>query len=571
MADPQISQITQTQTTIPDYARPYVENMLGTGASLVYNYVNPATGQIEYDPDTNLPIPQGFQPYQQYQGERVAQFSPLQQQAFAQAAQMQSAPQLQDATAMAGLAGLRALGYGYTPGQFTNQFVRPQQFQPSEFTAPAVSTRDLQQYQMGPAERVVGSSVSAPTMQAAQTGYAPGLQTYQMGPAERVRTQSLTRPGAVESYMSPYMQNVVDIEKREAQRMADIAGTRRGQAFARAGAFGGSRQAIENAEAQRNLATQMGDIQSRGLQSAYQQAQQQFNAEQAARIQAQLANQQAGLQTGSQNLAAALGVQQLGTQTGLQTSLANLNAQQQAAVQNQAAQLQAQGLTAQQALQAALANQQAGLTTGQQNLAAALSTQQLGTQQGLQAQLANQAAQLQAQQLAEQSKQYGYGQQMQAAGLGAQYGQAAQQLGEQSAQFGAGLGLQGLQTAMGAAGQLGQLGSTQFGQNLGINQLLSQYGGQQQQQAQNILGTQYQDFLNFQNYPYKQMGFMSDMLRGLPLAQTASTMYQQPPSLLGQVAGAGIAAKGLGLFAKGGEVSSKPAGLADLAIYNMGV
>lgn len=571
MADPQISQITQTQTTIPDYARPYVENMLGTGASLVYNYVNPATGQIEYDPDTNLPIPQGFQPYQQYQGERVAQFSPLQQQAFAQAAQMQSAPQLQDATAMAGLAGLRALGYGYTPGQFTNQFVRPQQFQPSEFTAPAVSTRDLQQYQMGPAERVVGSSVSAPTMQAAQTGYAPGLQTYQMGPAERVRTQSLTRPGAVESYMSPYMQNVVDIEKREAQRQADIAGTRRGQAFARAGAFGGSRQAIENAEAQRNLATQMGDIQSRGLQSAYQQAQQQFNAEQAARIQAQLANQQAGLQTGSQNLAAALGVQQLGTQTGLQTSLANLNAQQQAAVQNQAAQLQAQGLTAQQALQAALANQQAGLATGQQNLAAALSTQQLGTQQGLQAQLANQAAQLQAQQLAEQSKQYGYGQQMQAAGLGAQYGQAAQQLGEQSAQFGAGLGLQGLQTAMGAAGQLGQLGSTQFGQNLGINQLLSQYGGQQQQQAQNILGTQYQDFLNFQNYPYKQMGFMSDMLRGLPLAQTASTMYQQPPSLLGQVAGAGIAAKGLGLFAKGGEVSSKPAGLADLAIYNMGV
>ena len=196
MADPQISQITQTQTTIPDYAKPYVENMLGTGASLVYNYVNPATGKIEYDPDTNLPIPQGFQPYMQYQGERVAQFSPLQQQAFAQAAQMQSAPQLQDATAMAGLAGLRALGYGYTPGQATNQFVRPQQFQPSEFTAPGVSTRDLQMYQMGPADKVVGSTVQAPTMQAAQTQYTPEISAFQMGPAERVRTQSFAAPGS---------------------------------------------------------------------------------------------------------------------------------------------------------------------------------------------------------------------------------------------------------------------------------------------------------------------------------------------------------------------------------------
>jgi hypothetical protein len=93
---------------------------------------------------------------------------------------------------------------------------------------------------------------------------------------------------------------------------------------------------------------------------------------------------------------------------------------------------------------------------------------------------------------------------------------------------------------------------------------------------QNILGAQYQDFLNFQNYPYKQLGFMSDIIRGVPLTQTGSALYQQPPSAIGQIAGAGIAAKGLGLFAKGGEVEDaeyrdKPAGLADLAIYNMGV
>lgn len=576
MAEPQVIQ--QTQTTIPDYARPYVENMLGTGASLVYNYINPATGKIEYDPDTNLPIPQGFQPYMQYQGERVAQFSPLQQKAFSQAEQMRAAPQLTDATALAGTVGTRALGYGYTPGTFTNQFVRPQQFQPSSFTAPGVSTSDLKQYQLGAAERVMPMTVQSPTIQAAQAQYAPELRAYQMGPAQQVRTQSFAAPGYAGAYMSPYMQSVVDIQQREAQRQADIAATARGQRYARAGAFGGARQAIENAEAARNLAMQKGDIQATGLQSAYQQAQQQFNAEQAARLQASLANQQAGLTVGQQNLASALGTQQLGTQTGLQTALANLNASQQAAVQNAANQLQAYGLTAQQALQAALANQQAGITTGTQNLAAQLGTQQLGAQQNLQAQLANQQAQLQAQQLAEQSKQYGYGQQMQAAGLGAQYGQAAQQLNEQSAQFGAGLGLQGLQTALQSAQQLGQLGQTQFGQNLGLNQLLAQYGGQQQQQAQNILGTQYQDFLNFQNYPYKQMGFMSDMLRGLPMSQTASTMYQQPPSMTSQLAGLGTAAFGASkLFGMkaGGAVEDvayrdKPAGLADLAIYNMG-
>jgi hypothetical protein len=69
-------------------------------------------------------------------------------------------------------------------------------------------------------------------------------------------------------YMDPYMQNVVDIQQREAQRQADIAGTQRGAEAVKSGAFGGSRQAIVDAEAARNLATQKGDIQARGLQDA---------------------------------------------------------------------------------------------------------------------------------------------------------------------------------------------------------------------------------------------------------------------------------------------------------------
>lgn len=455
MADPVPSQIVEQQAGFAPVVAPYAERLLGRAESMFED------------------------PYMQYQGERFAQFTPLQQQAFAGAQAMEAAPQLRDASAMAGQAGLQALAYNqYKPSQFGNFYQPVQSYQPSSFTAPGISTRDL-------------------TM-------------YQMGPAERVYTDSVTGRGTMGQYMSPYMQNVVDIQQREAQRQADIAATARGQKYARAGAFGGARQAIENAEAARNLAMQKGDIQAMGLQQAYQQGTQQFNAEQAARLQAQLANQQAGITMGGQNLQAALG------------------------------------------------------------------TQQFGAQQDLQARLAEQQARMQAQQMAEQSRQFGYGQLMQQAGLGAQYNQAAAQLGEQSRQYGAGLGLQGLQTALQSAGQLGQLGQNQFGQNMAINQLQAQYGGQQQQQAQNILGAQYQDFLNYQNYPYKQLGFMADILNRAPVSQMGQTVYQQPPSMLGQLAGAGIAAKGFGLFAKGGAVEDaayrdKPAGLADLAIYNMGV
>jgi hypothetical protein len=343
MADPVLQQIQQTQTTIPDYAKPYVEELLGSAQGLT---------------DINQ------NPYMQYMGERQAQFTPLMQQSYENAALMQGSPQLRDATAMAGEAGLGALNTGYTYNPF--------------------------------------------------------------------QTKSYTSPGMAESYMSPYMQNVVDRQQQNAQRQADIAAQSQQAQAARAGAFGGSGDYIMRAQAAGNLARQKGDIQAQGLQNAYQQGMGQFNAEQAA------------------------------TQAA-----ANLNAQQ--------------------------------------------------------------------------------------------------------GQFGAGLGLQGLQTALTASNALGNLGNTQYQQNMGINQMQNQYGLQQQQQTQNILNTQYQDYLNAQNYPYKQLGFMSDMLRGLPLTQQSSNIYAAPPSAVSQIAGLGTAAYGASkLFAKGGSVGDRPAGLAELAIHNMG-
>jgi len=76
--------------------------------------------------------------------------------------------------------------------------------------------------------------------------------------------------------MSPYMQQVVDIEKREAERAAERA--RQGLAAQAVGsrAFGGSREALMQSELERNLQQQLGDIQARGQQAAFQQAQQAF-------------------------------------------------------------------------------------------------------------------------------------------------------------------------------------------------------------------------------------------------------------------------------------------------------
>jgi hypothetical protein len=99
--------------------------------------------------------------------------------------------------------------------------------------------------------------------------------------------------------------------------------------------------------------------------------------------------------------------------------------------------------------------------------------------------------------------------------------------------------------------------------------------------VQNILSNQYQDFLNSQNYPYKQLGFMSDMLRGLPLTQQSATIYQPGPSTSNQLLGAATSLGGAYLmggrkeggmvssYANGGAVNSRPAGLADLALSRM--
>lgn len=453
---------TVTQTTIPDYAKPYVERMLGKTEAL------------------------GSSPYQAYGGERIAGFTPMQQQAYQGIANLAPAQQLGTATQMAGYAGQRASGLSYDPTSFASQYRAPAAYQAGKFGVDNVRAQDLEQYQMGAAERVSGPEAFSPTM--------------------------------AQEYINPYMQNVVDVQKREAQRQSDLAAARRSGQAAQVGGLGGSRMGIENAMANRDTQQLMSDIQATGSSAAYQQ--------------------------------------------GLQAAQQQFNLKQQGQ------------------MQAALANQAAGMTVGQQNLAARLGVQQLGAQQGLQAQLANQAAAQQAQQMREASRQYGYGQNMTAAQLAAQYGLSAQQAEEQSRQFGAQYGLQGIQQQLAAAQQLGQLGQTQFGQQKDIIQAQGAAGAQQQALEQQRLNQQYQDFAAQRQHPYQQLAFMSDMLRGLPLSESTQSMYEAPPSTLSQVGGLALA--GYGMFGnpygqqgggrkEGGHIkeSNAPAGLSELLLYGM--
>ena len=150
--------------------------------------------------------------------------------------------------------------------------------------------------------------------------------------------------------------------------------------------------------------------------------------------------------------------------------------------------------------------------------------------------------------------------------------QSAAQLNAQQGQFGAGLGLQGLQTGLQAAQGLGQLGQQQYQQNMGINALQNQYGLQQQAQMQKDIDTKFGDFTNAQNYPYKQLSFMSDIIRGVPLSATGSTVYQAPPSTAQNIASLGLGAAGVSKLwggANGGVAMSNGGGLGALALNNL--
>jgi hypothetical protein len=383
--------------------------------------------------------------------------------------------------AAAGLQGLQGL---QVSGVAAPELTQYQMAGPTSITAP-----ELTRFQMAAPMQVAGGQYAGPQMTAAQMG----------GPSQ-------FSSEVMQQYMDPYMQGVVDIQQRKAVEAAQQAQLGQNLAAARQGTYGGARQALVQAQREAGLRTQLGDIQATGLQSAFQQAQQQFERDRAATMQSQLAN---------------------------------LSNQQQAAVQNQAAALQAQGLTAQQAMQAALANQQAGLTASQQNLQAALGVQQLGAGQSLQAQQANQAAQ---QAAAQQNLQAALGVQQLGAGqsLEAQRANQAAELQAAQQRLAASQGLTGL------AGTLGQLGTQQLAGELDITKTMGAYGDLQRAVQQQQLDAERQMLMNQAQYGQTQVGQLSNLLRGIPLSDTTQTSTTPAPSFASQLTGLGLT--GLGLY-----------------------
>ena len=342
------AQPTQTSTlTIPEYAQPYMETLLGKSEAL------------------------GSQPYQAYGGERLAEMDPLQQQAYQNVSGMQ-APDFGLATGMAGAAGIAGLQAG--------------QYQPGAFYAP-----------MTEAERA-------------------GFDTFGQAQAQQ--------------YMSPFFQNVVDLQKSALVRDAEKAQVAGDLGAARTGTYGGARNVLAGTERERALLGQMTDVQAKGLQSAYENAQAQFERDQARRMMAQ-----------GQNL-----------------------------------------------------------------------------QYGMQSQMANQGALMDAQKAYEQSR-----------------------------QFGGNLGMQGLQAALQGASTMGQLGATEYQTAESLAKLQAQMGADQRAAQQQAKDIEYQDFITQQQFPYKQLGFQSDLLRGSAdlAGKGGSTVYQAGPSLSSQIAGTGIGALSL--------------------------
>jgi hypothetical protein len=135
--------------------------------------------------------------------------------------------------------------------------------------------------------------------------------------------------GAADYYSNPYAQNVTNTALREAMQKGAMDKNALMSGAIGRGTFGGARNTLLQAEQNRGLNQQLSDIQYRGSSDAYTNAQQQFQADQQRRMQADLANQTAGLTANQQNqqaqqYAASIGkdLGLAGLQTGVDTSKA---------------------------------------------------------------------------------------------------------------------------------------------------------------------------------------------------------------------------------------------------------
>lgn len=107
--------------------------------------------------------------------------------------------------------------------------------------------------------------------------------------------KSFTEQGVAQQYMNPYLQAALQPQLDEARRQAQIQRLQDASRLTRAGAYGGSRQAVMEAEGNRGLGALMADITGKGYVDAYNRAAQQFNTEEDRRRAAQQYTNEFGL------------------------------------------------------------------------------------------------------------------------------------------------------------------------------------------------------------------------------------------------------------------------------------
>ena len=433
------TETTVTNTDLPDYVEPYFKRLLQRGEA------------------------ESLQGYNPYGGQRLSYFSPdeLTSQAMTRGFATSGTPQeFTDASAR----------YGATAGYGTPQY------QAGSFDSGYAAGDMGQTYQAGDISSQYGARDR-------QSGYQAGIQGDEYTP--------LGYEENLQRFMSPYQQNVIDVEKREAARQSNIMGKGIGDAATAQGSLGGYREAIQQAERERNLGQQLGDIQTRGSQAGFQSAQQQLAAERAA----------------------GLGAAQFG--------LAQYGAGEQAAQ------------TQEQLSQGAFA-------FGEQSRQQQEKLGQSGFQLGQQAQQQQGAQQIQAYQAGENAR-------AEAAklGLSAQQQedaarQAQEKFGQSAYDVSNRYNLAAAQGLMGAGQDINQDAISRISALQGI-------GSQQRALEQASMDMGYEDFLRQQGFAGQQLGNFGNILRGVPVTpQGKVSSYAQQPGLFQQAIGAGLT--GLGLY-----------------------
>ena len=440
-------------TGLPDYVDPYFKRLL-KGAEEATMPFDPETGESTYTPYTGERLTRSAD-YADITGAR----QDIRDIAGADLTGMDEALAAQ----RSGIAGLTSLAGA-----------------PPSFTASTFSATDVDPYSRFTA------GTADPFSEFQQAGFSKAQgQEFDFGPARQFTGQE------VADYMDPYMQNVVDLQKREA--IKDFAQQQAGRdaSAVQAGAFGGSRQAVAQGMAEQNLQQRLGDIQQVGSQAAFDRAMQMFESDRAAQMDVE------GRRAAEAARVQGIDIGETGrTEAGRAAEMART----QAARAAELARTQGIGLDEAARIQAAEAAE-------------------LARTQGIDV---GEAARIQAANAAEQAR-------IQAAREAQRYGTA---------------GLYG--DIMGAGRGLVGLGELERGTDIQGAQLLETLGRDIRGEDQARLDLAYQDFLRQQDYPISQYERYSGILSGVPTGSLDRTTQQYASyNPIQQALGAGISALGL--------------------------